>query len=80
MRIGIGFACQFVVFQFNSRLSRTIMATAPRKTPAKKKAAPKNSLVANINKKKKAGTSKPKSESTVDTKSYKKLKEGWDKK
>jgi len=44
----------------------------------KKKAAPKkNSLVANINKKKKAGTSRTKANSTVDAKSYKKMKEGW---
>jgi hypothetical protein len=37
----------------------------------------KNSLVNNINAKKKAGTSKPKSKSTVDPKQYAKLKKGW---
>jgi hypothetical protein len=37
----------------------------------------KNSLVGNINKKKKAGTSRPKSKSTVSDKAYKQLKKGW---
>jgi len=37
----------------------------------------KNSLVNNINAKKKAGTSKPKSKSTVDPKQYNKMKKGW---
>jgi hypothetical protein len=36
----------------------------------------KNSLVNNINAKKKAGTSKPKSKSTVAAADYKKLKTG----
>lgn len=36
-----------------------------------------NSLVNNINAKKKAGTSKPKSKSTVDPKQYAKMKKGW---
>jgi hypothetical protein len=37
----------------------------------------KNSLVNNINAKKKAGTSKPKSKSTVGPKQFAKLKKGW---
>jgi|TARA_R110000803_G_scaffold30710_1_gene69045 hypothetical protein len=37
----------------------------------------KNSLVANINKRKKAGTSRPKSKSTVSKKSYSAMKKGW---
>lgn len=37
----------------------------------------KNSLVNNINAKKKAGTSKPKSKSTVSKEDYAKLKKGW---
>ena len=37
----------------------------------------KNSLVANINKRKKAGTSRPKSRSTVSKKSYSAMKKGW---
>ncbi|SEM74424.1 hypothetical protein SAMN05444354_12260 [Stigmatella aurantiaca] len=39
----------------------------------------KNSLVANINRRKRAGTSRPKSRSTVSSKSYKNLKRGWGK-
>ena len=38
-----------------------------------------NSLVNNINAKKKAGTSKPKSKSTVDPKEYAKMKKDWKK-
>jgi len=45
-----------------------------------KPAAKKNSLVANINKKKKAGTSRSKKTSTVDDSTYEKLKKGWVKK
>ncbi len=37
----------------------------------------KNSLVANINRRKKAGTSRPKSRSTVSKKAYGDMKEGW---
>jgi|TARA_B110000046_G_C12624566_1_gene246134 hypothetical protein len=37
----------------------------------------KNSLVANINKRKKAGTSRPKSKSTVSKKAYSAMKKGW---
>ena len=43
-------------------------------------AAKKNSLVNNINKKKEAGTSKPKSKSTVSKKAYDDMKNNWDKK
>lgn len=37
----------------------------------------KNSLVNNINAKKKEGTSKPKSKSTVSKEAYSKMKKGW---
>jgi hypothetical protein len=37
----------------------------------------KNSLVRNINRRKSAGTSRPKSKSTVSAKSYKAMKRGW---
>lgn len=37
----------------------------------------KNSLVNNINAKKKSGTSKPKSKSTVSKEDYAKMKKGW---
>jgi hypothetical protein len=43
----------------------------------KNKLGVKNSLVNNINAKKEAGTSKPKSKSTVDSKQYSKMKKGW---
>ncbi|MGE6756488.1 hypothetical protein ACQKGO_00645 [Corallococcus interemptor] len=39
----------------------------------------KNSLVANINRRKKAGTSRPKSRSKVSSKSYKSMERGWGK-
>lgn len=38
------------------------------------------SLVRNINKRKKAGTSRPKSKSTVSEKAYKDMQKGWPKK
>ena len=37
----------------------------------------KNSLVANINRKKKEGTSRPKKDSTVSSKAYGEMKQGW---
>lgn len=40
----------------------------------------KNSLINNINAKKKKGTSKPKSKSTVSKKSYKNMEDSWKKK
>ena len=60
---------------------------APKKT-AKKKAAKqsgknklgvKNSLVENINARKKKGVSRPKKKSTVSKKSYKKMQNNWGK-
>lgn len=57
------------------------MATAKKKSAAKKnKLGVKNSLVNNINAKKKTGSSKPKSKSTVTKKAYKKMEDNWDKK
>lgn len=43
------------------------------------KKAPKNSLVANINKRKKAGTSRSKKDSTVSKKAYADMEAGWPK-
>jgi len=40
----------------------------------------KNSLYGNINKRKKAGTSRPKSKSTITAKSYSNMKAGFPKK
>jgi len=48
--------------------------------PKAKPKAAKNSLVANINKRKKAGTSRTKKKSTVEPAAYEKMEEGWDKK
>jgi hypothetical protein len=57
------------------------MAKAAKKKGTKKtnKLGVKNSLVNNINAKKKKGTSKSKKASTVSKKSYKDMEEGWDK-
>ena len=41
---------------------------------------PKNSLYGNINKRKKAGTSRPKSKSTISSKAYANMKAGFPKK
>ena len=51
-----------------------------KKNSAPKKKTEKNSLVKNINAKKKAGTSKPKSKSSVSEKDYKDMENGWEKK
>ena len=45
-----------------------------------KKNAPKNSLVANINRRKKAGTSRSKHDSTISPEAYSEMKQGWPKK
>jgi hypothetical protein len=47
-----------------------------KETP--KKVAKKNTLVDNINAKKKAGTSKPKSESTVSDENFHDMKTNWE--
>lgn len=55
-------------------------AAKKKATPAKKnKLGVKNSLVNNINAKKKTGTSKTKKKSTVSKESYKKMEGNWDK-
>ena len=56
------------------------MATSTPKKAAAKKSTEKNSLVKNINGKKKAGTSKPKSRSAVPYKNYKDMENNWGKK
>jgi hypothetical protein len=43
-------------------------------------AAKKNSLVGNINRRKAAGTSRPKSKSTVSPKAYSDMKRNWGRK
>ena len=67
-----------------------IKKTTPKKVATKKAASKagtkknklgvKNSLVNNINAKKKEGKSKPKAKSTVSKESYKKLEDNWGKK
>lgn len=46
-------------------------------TTKKNKLGVKNSLVNNINAKKKKGTSRPKKKSTVSKKAYSDMKQGW---
>jgi hypothetical protein len=54
------------------------MAKASKKTAVKKnKGGVKNSLVNNINAKKKSGTSKSKKDSTISKENYKDMQEGW---
>jgi hypothetical protein len=50
------------------------MATARKRTSKRK-----NSLVANINRRKRAGTSRPKRRSTVSKKAYGDMRRGWPK-
>ena len=52
------------------------MATKKR---AKKSASNKGSLVENINRRKRAGTSRPKSRSTVSAEAYDEMQTGWPK-
>jgi len=55
--------------------------TKRKRGPAKKnKLGVKNSLVNNINARKKKGISKSKSDGTVSKKSYRDMREGWNKK
>lgn len=51
--------------------------TAAKRKTAKKTAAPKNSLVANINRRKKAGKSRSKKNSTISKAAYDEMQEGW---
>ncbi len=56
------------------------MAKAKSSATKKNKLGVKNSLVNNINAKKKKGTSKSKKKSTVSKKSYKDMENNWGKK
>ena len=54
------------------------MATKKKQSSKRKRSSKKkNSLVANINRRKRAGKSRPKSKSTVSRKSYRDMKAGW---
>lgn len=54
-------------------------AKAPRKSGGKNKLGVKNSLVNNINARKKKGKSRPKSKSTISKKSYGDMRDNWGK-
>lgn len=58
---------------------KTAKKTAKKSSPKKNKLGVENSLVNNINARKKKGASRPKSKKTVDKKSYDKMEEGWNK-
>ncbi len=53
------------------------MATSKKSAGKKNKLGVKNSLVNNINARKKKGISRPKSNKTIESKSYNKMEEGW---
>ena len=57
--------------------SLVLRALRARRLRLPRMAAKKNSLVANINKRKKAGKSRPKSRSTVSDESYAQMEAGW---
>ena len=60
-------------------MAKAAKKAAAKKTGAKKnKLGVKNSLVNNINAKKKAGTSKPKEKSSVSKKSYNDMENDWE--
>lgn len=50
------------------------------KSRSQPKKSAKNSLVANINRRKKAGTSRSKSHSTISENAYSEMQKGWPKK
>ena len=54
-------------------------STAKKTTPKKNKLGVKNSLVNNINARKKKGKSRPKKNTTIDKKSYDKMEDNWGK-
>ena len=53
---------------------------AKKHSGGKTKSGAKNSLVGNINRRKKAGTSRKKEDSTVSPEAYSQMKKGWPKK
>lgn len=61
----------------NSKAHEKKESKAHEKAEKLNKLGVKNSLVNNINAKKKSGTSKSKEQSTVSKEDYKKMKKGW---
>jgi hypothetical protein len=57
----------------------SLRRVARRSLVGRRMAAKKNSLVGNINKRKRAGKSRPKSRSTISSDSYEAMKKGWPK-
>lgn len=60
--------------------AKTKAKTKSKKRTRKNKLGVKNSLVNNINARKKKGISRAKKKKTVSKKAYKKMKDGWGKK
>jgi len=58
-------------------ISKSDMARHPRKTKKKNKLGVKNSLVNNINARKKKGISRSRKKKTVSKKSYSKMEHDW---
>ena len=59
-------------------MPRTTKKSDAKKTASKNKLGVKNSLVNNINARKKKGISRPKKKSTVSKSSYNKMEQNWD--
>lgn len=73
-------ACVLEIFLKNMTKKVAKKASPKKAKKAAKKAGPKNSLVANINARKKSGTSRSKSDSTISDKAYKQMQNNWAKK
>jgi hypothetical protein len=71
-------AAQKLAAKGRKLLERYESASARKKSPSRAKK--KNSLVNNINRRKRAGTSRSKKKSTVDKKAYREMEAGWPKK
>ena len=69
-----------IVFVITTSYNTPAMATAKKKTSAtkKNKLGVKNSLVNNINARKKKGISKSKKKHTVSKSAYEKMKDNWE--
>ena len=63
----------------NTSITRSTAIVTPKKASKRKAPSTKNSLVANINRRKKAGTSRSKADSTVSDAAYARMRAGWPK-
>lgn len=57
--------------------SKSSRKKAAKRTGGKTKSGAKNSLVGNINRRKKAGKSRSKAKSTISDEAYKEMQNGW---